>query len=353
MQSVSNSAAPTHSQLASAIKPEFPSAEAIYPWERLLDQVTGEVFYSNQLDGETVYELPMVLHAEGGWEKMLDDESFDPYWYSSATHETTWTNPLIAAHHGNRAPPNAAAAAALVSARGLHLQQKQLLQSARGGSLQPPMSSRGAAAKSARGGMSPANGMAANAQPAYVATVTMHDALWPWEKWEDQDEPFYENILTFETAWDVPAVLHSQDGYDKMIDEESGEPFWLCVATGVSTWFNPWLESHHGDRAPPTAEATQLKTALDRVARLEADVERLRGELSDSQAETKKMMVDVNKGAWNARSLFSVFFQVFFLKDFPVQIFSLSNHIRVFFKKTLGVCIPTGFGASRYFCSHL
>jgi hypothetical protein len=65
----------------------------LHPWQRIEDD-QGEPCFVNMFTDETVWELPAVLHTEGGWQKLLDDESGDCYWFCEASGETTWDDPL-------------------------------------------------------------------------------------------------------------------------------------------------------------------------------------------------------------------------------------------------------------------
>jgi hypothetical protein len=117
-------------------------ANPLYPWERLVEDGTGEEYFENILTMATSWTLPAVLHTQDGWEKLFDEESGDCYWLNLDNGLTTWHNPW-AVKKGNgasaqhqQAPPSAADAIALISSR---VQKQQQANSAHE---MPPQSAR-------------------------------------------------------------------------------------------------------------------------------------------------------------------------------------------------------------------
>ncbi len=94
----------------------------------------------------------------------------------------------------------------------------------------------------------------AGAIDAADMTVDRTNPLHPWERLVEDgtNEEYFENIITLETNWTLPAVLHTQDGWEKLFDEESGDCYYLSLDDGRTTWRNPWASATSTDGSATT-----------------------------------------------------------------------------------------------------
>jgi hypothetical protein len=103
-------------------------------------------------------------------------------------------------------------------------------------------------------------------------TVDRTNRLHPWERLVEDGtgEEYFENILTLATEWSLPAVLHTQDGWEKLFDEESGDCYYLSLDDGRTTWRNPWASAAASKAGavhtqPPPSAADAIAMISSRV----------------------------------------------------------------------------------------
>ena len=154
----------------------------------------GEAYYHNEETGETSWDVP--VSPEGtppapaelppSWEEVVGEDGVT-YYHNTETGETAWDRP---AWHVGIHPDLAAAAAAF--------------------SAQPR--------RSVSSGSTRKDSAAAARRGSAMLTATLG-----------------ENALaSFQVADSgLPA------GWEEVIDQESGEPYWYCEATGLTTWDKP------------------------------------------------------------------------------------------------------------------
>ena len=164
---------------ASELSPAANIPAAVYPWLPLLDEESGDWYYENELTGETTWEIPTPAGAATAVEVAAASARAAPPLSSRggpiAASKTVAAEPILAY----------AAPAALVDS--------------------VPHSSR--AVSSAVVAATPVEAVHAKAASVPTPAATAPVAVYPWLPLLDEESGdwYYENELTGETAWEIPA----------------------------------------------------------------------------------------------------------------------------------------------------
>ena len=83
---------------AQAAPPPMPPPVPPPGWERLLDEASGQPYYWNSATGESSWDLPSAVAAPPEaappvWKRLVDEASGDSYYWNSVTGESSWDAP--------------------------------------------------------------------------------------------------------------------------------------------------------------------------------------------------------------------------------------------------------------------
>ena len=99
-------------------QPSQIAAALPYPWEELVDQASGQVYYSNPSTGEATWDRPndaspdqsgyglgripvQVQELPAGWTEGFDESCSMPYYYNEQTGQTQWDPPTAGAEQAD------------------------------------------------------------------------------------------------------------------------------------------------------------------------------------------------------------------------------------------------------------
>jgi hypothetical protein len=79
------------------------AGRTIAPWQPVLDEATGELYWWNQDTNQTQYEdpretpspfHPVPISFSQPWRKVFDESTGNYYWFNASTGQTQWNKPV-------------------------------------------------------------------------------------------------------------------------------------------------------------------------------------------------------------------------------------------------------------------
>jgi hypothetical protein len=198
-------------------------------------------YYYHETSGDTSWERPSAAadgSSEGaagaaglpaGWSAVVTDDG-ETYYYNETTEETSWDVPVaeLAGHHGAELPPGWEE---VVGEDGStyyhHVESGETAWDHPGGAAAPAAAAAPPSTSSSTSSPSSSPRTGRRSRAASIAHARRGSIMLTSALGKDA-------LATFQVAASgLPA------GWEEVIDPESGEPYWVCTATGLSTWERP------------------------------------------------------------------------------------------------------------------